>query len=341
MAEYDLSAQAKPPTLYDVARSAGVSHQTVSRVVKGESNIRADLRQRIEAAIRELDYRPNLTARALASSSRYRIGAIVYEFLEVGPSRMVKGASDGAKDAGYVLDILSLGARDSHSVEESLSIINPHDLAGLLVIAPSDPVMELIEKVGFTLPVHIESESLPESAPSQQAPNQRVAIEMVEHLVALGHRRFFHVSGPQEWAVARTRANAYWRGVEDAGGVSVGSIAGDWTPASGYAAGMAMPLDEGITAVVAGNDQMALGVLAALADRGVRVPEQLSVVGFDDIPEAAYFRPALTTVHRDFEGQGRVAVETLISRLNEGRTPVSELVESQLVIRDSSGPAPR
>jgi DNA-binding LacI/PurR family transcriptional regulator len=340
MAERNPPRPPKLPTLYDVARSAGVSHQTVSRVVKGETNIRADLRERIESAIRELDYRPNLTARALASASKHRIGAIVYEFLEVGPNRMAKGASDGAKEAGYILDIVSLDPRDEKGIEESLSITGQHDLAGLLVIAPSDQVMELIDSVGFTLPVHIVSEGSPESADSALSPNHRAVVGAVNHLLSLGHRRFFHVSGPDGWAAARKRVIAYDEGLAAGGGVSVGTIPGHWTSESGYAAAMQIPLDQGVTAVVVGNDQMALGVLAALADRGVRVPAQMSVVGFDDIPEAQYFRPALTTIRRDFERQGRVAIEQLLGQITGDASAVSEVSEPELVVRGSTGPAP-
>ncbi|HEY4269468.1 MAG TPA: LacI family DNA-binding transcriptional regulator [Galbitalea sp.] len=341
MAERNPPRPVKLPTLYDVAESAGVSHQTVSRVVKGETNIRADLRERIESAIRELDYRPNLTARALASASKHRIAAIVYEFLEVGPNRMAKGASDGAKEAGYLLDIVSLDPRDEQGIEESLSITGQHDLAGLLVIAPSDQVMELIGRVGFTLPVYIESEASPESSDSAVSPNHRAVVGVVDYLLSLGHRRFFNVAGPDGWVSARKRVTAYAEGLEAGGGISLGTIPGNWTSESGYAAGMQIPLDQGVSAVVVGNDQMALGVLAALADRGVRVPEEMSVVGFDDIPEAQYFRPSLTTIRRDFERQGRVALERLLAEITGDASGVSELIEPELIVRGSTGPAPR
>jgi DNA-binding LacI/PurR family transcriptional regulator len=330
----------KAPTLYSVAELAGVSHQTVSRVVKGETNIRADLRERIEAAILELGYKPNLTARALASSSHHRIGAIVYDFLEVGPSRLVKGASDAAKEAGYVLDIVSLDPRQENGIEEAISAINPHDLAGLLVIAPSDPVLALIDKVGFSMPVYIESEGQDDAAGSDHTENHRGMRSLVDHLVGLGHRRFFQIPGPTAWLAARARESAYSVALDAAGCVSIGMVAGDWTSESGYRAAMSMPLDAGVTAVVVGNDQMALGVLAALADRGIRVPEDISVVGFDDIPEAQYFRPALTTVRQDFEAQGRAALGRLLAVMAGDGTGLPTRPETHLVVRASTGVAP-
>lgn len=334
------SVDHRAPTLYSVAELAGVSHQTVSRVVKGETNIRADLRERIEAAILQLGYKPNLTARALASSSRHRIGAIVYNILEVGPSRFVKGASDAAKDAGYVLDIVSLDPHDEKGIEEAISVINPHDLAGLLVIAPTDPVLALIDQVGFSMPVYVESEAQDVAAGSDHTQNHRGMRSLIDHLVGLGHRRYFQIPGPMAWTAAQSRESAYTAAIEAAGCVSVGMVPGDWTSESGYQAAMSMPLDAGVTAVVVGNDQMALGVLAALADRGIRVPEDISVVGFDDIPEAAYFRPALTTVRQDFEAQGRAALGRLLAIMADDGSEEPPRPESQLVVRASTGVAP-
>jgi DNA-binding LacI/PurR family transcriptional regulator len=338
MTEQIAKGTSKAPTLYDVANAAGVSHQTVSRVVKGQTNIRADLRERIELAIDELGYRPNLAARSLATSKSHRIGALVYEFLEIGPSRFIKGANDEARDAGYLLDIVSLDALDEHAVERSIALINPQELAGLIVFAPSDSVVATIDKFGFSIPVHIEYGRHNELRDAPVFREIRAVQLILDHLVSLGHRRFFHVTGPQEWNVARTRATAYLAELESRQAHSVGSIAGDWTAESGYRAGMAIPLDEGITAVVAGNDQTALGVMAALADRGVAIPKQISVVGIDDIAEARFFRPALTTVRLDFEQQGRTAMHQLLGAIESGEEgePLRER-EPQLVVRASTG----
>jgi DNA-binding LacI/PurR family transcriptional regulator len=326
-------APLKPPTLYDVAFRAGVSHQTVSRVVKGETNIRADLRERIEAAIHELGYKPNMAARALASTRRTRIAAVIYDFLEIGPSRILKGASDHAKDSGYLLDIVSLDPSDASTLEGALAVLDPRDLAGVLVIAPSDPVLALIEQVGFSGPVYIEPENT--GVDLATAHNQATAV-LIDHLLSLGHRRFFHVAGPLAWVAARARDNTYLAMLADAGAESLGTLSGDWSAESGYRAAMSVPLDAGITAVVAGNDQMALGVMAALADRGVRVPEDVSVAGFDDIPESSYFRPALTTVRLDFEQHGRVIMGRLLAQIAGLDRPPLELPEPELIVRKST-----
>ena len=329
------AAPLKSPTLYDVATRAGVSHQTVSRVVKGETNIRADLRERIEAAILELGYKPNMAARALASTRRTRIAAVVYDFLEIGPSRILKGASDQAKDAGFLLDIVSLDPSDASTLEGALAVLDPRDLAGVLVIAPSDPVIALIEQVGFSGPVYIEPEAT--GVDLATTPNPATAV-LVNHLLALGHRRFFHVAGPLAWVAARARDNTYLSMLRDAGAESLGTLSGDWSSASGYRAAQSVPLDAGITAIVAGNDQMALGVMAALADRGVNVPADISVAGFDDIPESSYFRPALTTVRLDFEQHGRVIMGRLLAQIAGLERPAQELPVPELIVRNSTGP---
>jgi LacI family transcriptional regulator len=163
---------------------------------------------------------------------------------------------------------------------------------------------------------------------------------MIDHLVELGHAKFFHIAGPPGWLAARGRSNAYESGLASHGLKSMGTAAGDWSAASGFEAAMRMPLDVGITAVVAANDQTALGAISALENRGVSIPRDMSVVGFDDIPESKFFRPPLTTVRFEFAEQGRIAIDRLLARI-DGTTP--EIIDTgppALVIRSSSGPVP-
>lgn len=334
----DSAGPVKPPTLYDVAALAGVSHQTVSRVVKGQTNIRLDLRERVEDAIETLKYKPNLAARSLATSKAHRIGALVYEILEVGPTKIMQGASAGAREAGYLLDIVSLDPRDHRAIEQAIALINQNDLAGILVFAPTDPVIQALEKVQFAVPVYVETEANERINSSEPTPNELGMRALVDHLSDLGHERYFHISGPLEWLAARGRLRGYETELERFGHTSLGTSEGNWTSESGYDAAMRMPLD-GVTAVVVGNDQMSLGVIAALQDRGVRVPEDISVVGFDDIPESRYFRPSLTTVRLDFDKQGRIAINRLLNMIDpeQGSEALSPL-RPELLVRDSSGP---
>jgi DNA-binding LacI/PurR family transcriptional regulator len=326
-------------TIYDVARVAGVSHQTVSRLLKGGSGIRPDNRERIEQALKELDYRPNMAARSLATNRSHRIGALVYEMVEMGPSRIIQGATEAAREAGYLLDIVSLDPRDHGAIEDAVSLLAGQHLAGILAYAPTEEVKRVIARYKFAVPIHVDTEEddlIPGHEISLNGHGLRI---LVDHLIELGHRRFFHISGPAEWLSAGNRHAAYDLALAAQGLLSVGALAGDWSAASGYEAALRIPLDQGITALVVGNDQMALGALRALSERGVKVPDDMSVVGFDDLPESRFFQPPLTTVRLDFELQGRLAVQRLLRLIGDADAlPPTRGVLPELKIRQSSGP---
>jgi LacI family transcriptional regulator len=318
-----------------VAALAEVSHMTVSRYVQGQTSIRPDRRERIERAIAELGYQPNLTARSLATNRSHRIGALVYEMAELGPMRILDGATARAREAGYLLDVVSPDPTNDRAIAEAVALLNQSALAGVLVFAPTDGVLAALADVRFSVPVLVESEATGEDAggPTFNEAGVRLA---VEHLVELGHRSFFQIAGPDGWLASRGRSRGYHAALAAHGLTSAGTAVGDWTAGSGHEAGLAVPVDAGVTAVVAGNDQMALGALAALADRGVRVPGDVSVVGFDDIPEAQYFRPALTTVRLDFVAQGRLMVERLLDAIDGASGPRREELRPELVTRSST-----
>jgi DNA-binding LacI/PurR family transcriptional regulator len=323
----------RPATIYDVARLAQVSHQTVSLYLRGHQGFRDSTRQRVEQALAELNYRPNLAAKSLATSRSHRLGALVYELTEVGPSKTIQGAGDRARAAGYLLDIISLDPADDRAVEDALGQLGQQDLAGIVAFAPVDLIAERIASVPFDVPVIREDDEDSDDI------SHTGLVLLVDHLAALGHERFFHLSGPGDWVASRNRSAAYEGAVARHGLLSVGSIAGDWSAASGYAAASAMPLDAGVTAVIAANDQMALGALLALERRGVSVPGDMSVTGFDDIPEAAYYRPPLTTVSIDYAQQGRVLLERMLRAIDPALVATPEATTPpRLVVRESTAP---
>jgi DNA-binding LacI/PurR family transcriptional regulator len=328
----------KAPTIYDVAQVAGVSHQTVSRFLKGFEGIRPETRERVVQALDQLDYRPNLTARSLKSGRSHRIGALAHEISQVGPGRIVEGASIAAREAGYVLDIVSLDTRNPQAIGEALSLIMQHDLAGVLALAVTDEMTRAFEATSFGVPSYVASES--EGEPDDpRGLLSRVGIPtLVAHLAGLGHRRLVHVAGPAMWSASRNRSRAYEAAVQALGLTSVAILHGDWSAASGYRAIADLAELPAATAYLVGNDQMALGVMLALKERGLRIPQDVSVVGVDDIPEAAFFDPPLTTVRNDFENQGRAAVAQLLARIERSApTPVT-VAPPALVLRRSSGP---
>jgi DNA-binding LacI/PurR family transcriptional regulator len=333
-------APARPATIYDVAQAAGVSHQTVSRFLKGFDGIRPETREKVTRALDELGYRPNLTARSLKSGRSHRIGALTQDLSHVGPSRIAEGASAAAREAGYVLDLVSLDVRNPSAIEESLELITQHELAGVLGLSSTDEVTLAFEKARFRVPAYVytEADDALTGHPSELAEFGIPAL--IAHLAALGHRTFAHIAGPHTWSASRNRSLAYEAALQRAGLRSAGVLIGDWSARSGYDALASLPELSAATAFVAANDQMALGAMLALKDRGLRIPEDVSVVGIDDIPEAAYFDPPLTTLRVDFESRGRQTLHTLLAQIE--RKPMREIAvpPPELVIRRSSGPAP-
>ena len=328
----------RPATIYDVAQAAGVSHQTVSRFLKGFAGIRPETRVRVERALDELGYRPNLTARSLKSGRSHRIGALTHEVSHVGPSRIAQGASVAARGAGYVLDLVSLDVEDPSAIEESLELMAQLDLAGVLALSSTDDMTRAFEATRFRVPALIAVAS--DADGGRTDPAAVHLHELVGHLGDLGHRRLVHIAGPAEWPASRLRMRAYEDAVRDLGLTSVGVLPGDWSARSGYDAIMALPQLPKATAYVAANDQTALGVMLALKERGLRIPDDISVVGIDDVADAAFFDPPLTTLHLEFEAQGRASVLALIARIEGADGAPSELASPRLVVRRSSGLAP-
>ena len=321
----------KQPTIYDVARAAGVSHQTVSRLLKGDPGIKPANRERVLKALDELQYRPNLTARSLATSRSHRVVALTQEITQVGPGKVAKGASEEARANGYVLDIIALDVGDRANIEAAIKLVNQQDVAGILALASTDELHDAFESTTFHVPVVI---------PFEEDPRSDAMAELVGHLVEFGHRRFLHLAGPVGWASARNRL----RDIEEAlgaRGLELGGVVhGDWSPKSGYDAVRALGPELPYTAVLAANDQMAIGAILALADRGLRVPEDVSVTGMDDIPEAAYLRPPLTTIRLGLEEEGRKTFRRLLT-LKTGEQTELRPTPAQVVVRRSTGAAPR
>ena len=334
------SALSRAATIYDVARAAGVSHQTVSRYLKGYEGIRPHTREKVEQALVELGYRPNLTARSLKSGESHRIGALTHEIAHVGPARIVEGASAAAREAGYVLDIVSLDTRNPSAIEESLALITQHNLAGVLALGVTDEMTRAFEATAFRVPAYVAAESDGLSDDPRGELSRLGMPALISHLAELGHRRFIHLAGPLEWSASRNRVRAYESAVDSLGVQSVGILHGDWSARSGYHSIADIAVLPDATAYVAANDQMALGAMLALKEAGLRIPEDVSIVGIDDIPEAAYLDPPLTTVRNDFAGQGRAAVHRLLALIEGTDYRPAPVEPPLLVVRKSSGPGP-
>ena len=326
--------------MHDVARLAGVSHQTVSRVLNGHPHVRDATRERVLAAVRQLNYRPNALARGLASRRSRSIGVLSFDAALYGPSSTLLGIQRAAQEQRYGVSVVTLSEQDSPAVvRRAAGMLAEQAVDGVIVIAPSNAAARAVRDLPPGLPMVALEASFGKEMPVVVIDQFDGARMATEHLLALGHETVWHVTGPRDWPEALLRIEG-WRAALSAAGVPTPPpVHGDWSARSGYEAGRRLAATRGVTAVFAANDQMALGVLHALHEAGIEVPEQVSAVGFDDMPEAEFFLPALTTVRQDFDEVGRCGLRTMIEML-DGAGPVAPetRVAPTLVVRASTAP---
>lgn len=342
----ETEARRRPPVMADVARAAGVSHQTVSRVLNDHPNVRPTTRARVLEAIDRLGYRRNLVARALATRDSRTLGVISFDTTLYGPASTVYGIERAARAAGYFVSIVSLRTIDRSGVREAIDYLAEQGVAGIVVVAPQRSAASALADLPPDMPA-VAVEGGHDGDVSvvcvDQAEGARLA---TAHLLELGHETVWHVSGPPDWLEAEGRVEG-WRAALTAAGRPVPEpLAGDWSPRSGYAAGKKLAAMAGrVSAVFVANDQMALGLLRALAEADVRVPAQISVIGFDDIPESEFFSPPLTTIRQDFGAVGRHSIDVLLRRIGGAAEHERLVVPPEIVPRASSaapggGPPP-
>ncbi|MDC4233827.1 LacI family DNA-binding transcriptional regulator [Actinomyces sp. B33] len=329
--------------MMDVAALAGVSHQTVSRVLNGTGKVAPQTRERVQAAIDQLGYRRNSVARALVTRKSGIIGIVTTTSVHYGPTSILVAIELASRQAGYFTGVTAL---EDFSVE-SLTSAFDHFLGlaveAIVVIAPVVGIAEAVEAV--RVPVPVVAVTAADVVGASDIRSVRVdqlggAREAVRHLVDLGHRDIVHIAGPEDWFEARIRLDG-WRVELEAAGVGgrVAPVRG-WEASVGYEAGRAL-VDEGLpTAVFTANDAIALGLIRALDEAGVDVPGDVSIVGFDDEPMSRYFRPGLTTVRQDFFDLGQQVLSAVSSAIEGEGECFPILRPTELIVRDSTA-APR
>ena len=333
-------AGVRTTVMADVARLAGVSHQTVSRVLHDSPRVRPETRSRVIAAMEELRYRPNTVARALVTGRSMTLGVVSFDTTLYGPASTVLGIERAAHAAGYFVSLASVRSLDAASVRTAMDRLRDQGVDGIVVIAPMASAAGALDDIPPGPPVVVAEAGADGAVPAVTVDQIAGAVAATEHLLSLGHRTVRHLAGPQDWPEAQQRV-AGWRGALAAVGAEPGPVLeGDWSPRSGYELGGALAEDPEATAVFVANDQMALGLLRRLHEAGRAVPGDVSVVGFDDVPEAAYFTPPLTTVRQDFNELGRRSLALLLRRMaaaTQGEPSV--MIQPSLVLRSSTGPA--
>ncbi|OKK22268.1 LacI family transcriptional regulator [Streptomyces sp. CB00455] len=329
----------------DVARVAGVSHQTVSRVLNGAPHVRPGTRERVLAAIRELDYRPNVAARTLVTRRSQTLGVVSFGSALYGPASMLDGIEQAARSAGYFVSVASIRSLDTRSVQEAVDRLRDQGVEGIVVIAPQTSAESAIAQLSTAVPVVAVGAGSGSRVPTVSVDNEAGARAVTRHLLDLGHATVHHISGPPGWLETTTRETGWRTALERAGARVPPVHPGDWSARAGYEAGLRIAGDPAVTAVFCANDHLALGLLRALYEAGRAIPEDMSVVGFDDIAEAGYFAPPLTTVRQDFAVLGRRALELLVEELtgpDRAEQPRGHvLVPADIVLRRSTGPSPR
>jgi len=352
----DTEDKARAATIFDVARLAGVSHQTVSRVVNELPNVRPATRQRVEHAIQQLRYRPSPAARALVTRRSRTIGLITSGGADFGPSSISLSFNRAAREARYAVSIASIVEHDPTSMRSALELLVRQNVEAIVLIAAHTSMIDEAQSIEVGVPLVATASADRSGLHTVSIDHYSGARLAVRHLIELGHREIRHLSGPADSIDAAERVRG-WRDELAAHRLRVVEPAlGDWTPSSGYRFGVELAADiardasasvtgsspatsptgptarsgtsalDRATGVFSGNDQMALGLVHAITSAGLAAPRDLSIVGFDDIPEAEHFLPPLTTLRQDFTGFGRDLMSTVLAVLGD---------------TDASDPAPR
>jgi len=327
----------RPSTIHEVARLAGVSHTTVSRYLQDKDNLKPKTRLKVEYAVKALDYRPNLVARSMRTRRTNRL-AIVLATGPHFPGRQLAAASEVAHQAGYQVEVVSVEGGPRARAARIDELARSGQVDGILAMSSID--LKVTKSLGVPL-VRSESHDEKLRVLGELAGAAEVR-EIVEHLSSLGHRTFLHVAGDQEYASARNRKSVYLETIERLGLHSFGVVDGDWSAQSGYDAIAALPADCGVTAVVAANDVVAMGVIRGARDRGWEVPRDLSVFGWDDEDMGRFATPALSTVAVDREAQGRNAIARLLAEIRGEPAPEPSVhTVNRVIHRESTAPPPQ
>ncbi|WP_410643914.1 LacI family DNA-binding transcriptional regulator [Amycolatopsis sp. lyj-346] len=330
-------------SIRDVAAAAGVSYQTVSRVLNDSPNVNAGTRQHVLEIIERLGYRPNRAARALGSGRSRAVTVVIADTTLYGYASTLRGIEEAARLRGFAVGVRVVESDRPDDVRQAVEYVNDPHAGGIVVVAFDAAGAGVLRALPPAVPVVAATEAggLDDVArPMIFLDERQAAAEATGHLLALGHHTVHHVAIPSETGTSARQTG--WRGALEAAGAPVPPVVpAGWDVRSAYAAGQQLAADPAVTAILCGNDDTAMAVRRALYEAGRAVPGDVSIVGFDDVPGAAYWTPALTTVRMDFVALGHACLAALAAELAEAPQPALELAAPSLVIRESTAPPRR
>jgi len=326
------------PTMLDVAQLSGVSYQTVSRVINNHPYVSEDTRKRVQEAIDELGYRPSKAAINLRAKSSKTIAVVLYGGWFYGPMQIALNVEQAARSSGF--DVILTNITETHKqLTEALQNVKDWMVDGIALILPAEGLpQEEIKSVCGDIPFVLIDGSNVQKQPSVGLNNDLGIELLMEHLIAEGHQQFCEISGPLDWHSAQVRHQTLLNICKSHGIESPLYVESNWTTPGGYQATRRL-LQQGhkFTALIAGNDSMALGAYRALQQVGMNIPKDVSVVGFDDIPESAYFNPPLTTIRQSYIDLGNLSFEYLLQLIDDPTTHIEQkLIVPKLILREST-----
>lgn len=335
----DATGAPRAATIHEVARRAGVSHQTVSRYLRDMGPFKPATTERVEKAIQELNYRPNMIARSMRTRRTGVLAVILPSQVDAMPTPTLAGAARAAHAAGCFMEISVVDGTAQDRASRAVELMESGRVDGVLSLSalpglrdrPKGPGTAALAVLGQF------DDDLRGIGPLADA---SIMADIVKHLAEIGHRNFLHISGPQDWTSARARRKVFEETVAELGLVSCGIVGGGWGPEVGYSTISELAPGSTVTAVVAANDYVAMGAVRAAHERGWRVPQDLSVIGWDNLETGRYATPSLSTVAVDREGQGWQAMSRLIALVRDESSPLGSPEANRLILRESCGPPP-
>ena len=326
----------KKANIYDVAKLAGVSHQTVSRVLNNHSSLKPATREKVEKAITDLSYRPSQAARQLVTSQSRLIGVLIAEADLYGPASILSAMEKVARHEGYSIISIAVSAGSRESWREAIDQLRNLDIDGVMTIAlPEQLVKEIENSLDGAAIVIVDSE------PSKKfdvvnMDNIYGATIATQYLIDAGHTEILHVTGPENGYESNKRKTGYEKTMRNAG-LKPQVIVGDWSIAKGFEVGEKVAkMKKRPTAVFCANDHLALGMIKAFSEARINVPGDISIIGFDNIPESSYLIPALTTVGQNFDELGNNAIEKMLLQLRAGSKKEAVMIKPALLLRNST-----